>query len=181
MNRDDSGFRVASVLAMWVPSMLETNQTRGPSAEYGLRASVTMRGPCGEGDEASGNKIPEPTRGKDSPQEARTARGHPWRNKALDGLPPPPRQGSPLLTRSEPPMPMLMTSVMDLPEYPFHSPLRTRWHRAGTCDQPKPPSIKCCSRTSHFPILMPQAQLPGPGRGLLRPWCQLDPCHSQPQ
>lgn len=28
--------------------MLETNQTRGPSAEYGLRASVTMRGPCGE-------------------------------------------------------------------------------------------------------------------------------------
>lgn len=48
MNREDSGFRAARVLAMWVPSMLETNQTRGPPEEYGLRASVTMRGPCGE-------------------------------------------------------------------------------------------------------------------------------------
>lgn len=74
MKRQDSGFSEARVLAMWVPSMLETNQTRGPPEEYGLRASVTMRGP-----------------------------------------------------RSEPPMPMLMTSVMGLPVYPFQSPFRTCW------------------------------------------------------
>lgn len=48
MNSEDSGFRAARVLAMWVPSMLETNQTRGPPEEYGLRASVTMKGPCRE-------------------------------------------------------------------------------------------------------------------------------------
>lgn len=35
----------ARVLARWVPSMLETNQTFGPPAEYGFRASVTIRGP----------------------------------------------------------------------------------------------------------------------------------------
>lgn len=95
MNRDDSGFRVASVLAMWVPSMLETNQTRGPSAEYGLRASVTMRGPCGEGDEASGNKIPEPTRGKDSQGPSMEKQGSGWPAPA-----PAPRQPSPYQVRA---------------------------------------------------------------------------------
>ena len=77
----------------------------------------------------------------------RTARSHLWGNPGRMG-PPPLSQGSPLLTRSEPPMPMLMTSVMALPEYPFHSPLRTRWHRAGRCHQPKPWSINRCSKAS---------------------------------
>lgn len=40
-----SGLSSARVLAMWVPSMLDTNQTRGPPLEYGFRASVTIRGP----------------------------------------------------------------------------------------------------------------------------------------
>lgn len=44
-----------------------------------------------------------------------------------------PRVSWALLTRSEPPMPMLMMSVMDLPVYPFQSPLLTRCHR-GRCD-----------------------------------------------
>lgn len=73
MKRQDSGFREARVLAMWVPSMLETNQTRGPPEEYGLRASVTMRGPCGE------------TRHRKTrfqgPQEVGTAMTLRWRNQ----------------------------------------------------------------------------------------------------
>lgn len=71
----------------------------------------------------------------------------PWKNQD-SGWDPSPHPKGVLLTRSEPPMPMLMTSVMGLPEYPFQSPLRTRWHRAGRGIQPKPPGIKCCSKAS---------------------------------
>lgn len=46
MKRVVSAFSCASVLAMCVPSMFDTNQTRGPPFEYGFRASVTIRGPC---------------------------------------------------------------------------------------------------------------------------------------
>ena len=101
------------------------------------------------GDGASENKIP---------QVVRTARSHLWGNSGPGWDPPPLSQVSPLLTRSEPPMPMLMTSVMALPEYPFHSPLRTRWHRAGRCHQPKPLSINCCSKASL--LLCPHTLVP---------------------
>lgn len=40
-----SAFSCAKVLAMCVPSMLDTNQTFGPPLEYGFRASVTISGP----------------------------------------------------------------------------------------------------------------------------------------
>lgn len=46
MKRVVSALSCASVLAMCVPSMFDTNQTRGPPFEYGFRASVTIRGPC---------------------------------------------------------------------------------------------------------------------------------------
>ena len=119
MNREDSGFRAARVLAMWVPSMLETNQTRGPPEEYGLRASVTMRGPCGEMQH-------QKTRLR--AYRSGESQVSPWKNQD-SGWDPSPHPKGVLLTRSEPPMPMLMTSVMGLPEYPFQSPLRTRWCR----------------------------------------------------
>lgn len=45
MKRVVSAFSCASVLAMCVPSMFDTNHTRGPPFEYGFRASVTIRGP----------------------------------------------------------------------------------------------------------------------------------------
>lgn len=46
MKRVDSAFRCSRVLAIWVPSIFDTNHTRGPPFEYGFRASVTIRGPC---------------------------------------------------------------------------------------------------------------------------------------
>lgn len=45
MKRVVSALSCARVLAMWVPSMLDTNHTRGPPLEYGFRASVTIKGP----------------------------------------------------------------------------------------------------------------------------------------
>lgn len=76
----------------------------------------------------SENKSPGPTRGGNS-QVPLLEKLRPW----MGPLPPP--QGHPL-TRSEPPMPMLMTSVMDLPEYPFQSPLRTCWQREAHVRSP---------------------------------------------
>ena len=94
MNKEDSGFRAASVLATWVPSMLETNQTRGPSEEYGLRASVTMRGPCGKTQH-------QKTRFQ-GPREVRTARSHLRRNQGpgWDPSSPIPRQPLPYQVRA---------------------------------------------------------------------------------
>lgn len=88
MNREDSGFRWAKVLAMWVPSMLETNQTRGPPEEYGLRASVTMRGPCGE---AGHQKT------RFQGEEVGTARSHHWRNQGPGWAPSPHPKAVPAL------------------------------------------------------------------------------------
>lgn len=45
MKRVVSALSWARVLAMCVPSILETNHTLGPPLEYGFRASVTIRGP----------------------------------------------------------------------------------------------------------------------------------------
>lgn len=45
MNREDSGFRAARVLEMWVPSMLETNQTRGPPERVRLKGFSHHEGP----------------------------------------------------------------------------------------------------------------------------------------
>lgn len=77
---------------------------------------------------ASEDKIPRPTRGEDS-QVLLLEKLRPWTGPLT------PSQGRPLLTRSEPPMPMLMTSVMGLPEYPFQSPLRTCWWKVDVISQ----------------------------------------------
>lgn len=45
MKRVVSALRCARVLAMCVPSILDTNHTCGPPFEYGFRDSVTIRGP----------------------------------------------------------------------------------------------------------------------------------------
>lgn len=115
MKRVVSALSWARVLAMCVPSMLETNHTLGPPLEYGFRASVTMRGPWYKHPSTYNRSLVH------DHQLNRNmivkAVNNKWRN---------------LFTRSDPPMPIFTTSVMDLPLNPFHSPLRTFWTQTHT-------------------------------------------------
>lgn len=84
MNRVVSASSCASVLAMCVPSMFDTNQTRGPPCEYGFRASVTIRGPC-SGNRRSTEQNAVGTRSYTNPHQVRTTDAHV--DHVGDGLP----------------------------------------------------------------------------------------------
>lgn len=123
-----SGFSWAKVLAICVPSMLETNQTFGPPLEYGFRASVTISGPWQTQMWSTlfihivkVNYIRLTVAIRPAKCFSNNLVTVWWFSQSAP------------LTRSDPPMPMFTTSVMALPLKPFHTPLRTLCKNTQTC------------------------------------------------
>lgn len=137
MNREDSGFRLARVLAMWVPSMLETNQTRGPPEEYGLRASVTMRGPYEETWHQKTRSKAHERWGQPGPSAGET--------KALDGTPHSiPRPSSPHQVRAaDADVDDICDGFARVPLPVTASDMLVESRRR---DQPSPLRVSCCSK-----------------------------------